>query len=418
MKAKKNRKAAWLVVALLLGFYVPMASASRNILFIIIDDMRHDPQAITPNIDILALESTRYNDAYASVPVCLGSRTTLMTGFKPSTHQVGLDGWDFSNYDAVFNNPFITTLPQELSAAGYTTATMGKVFHSPEPSKWDISQPYTSITTLTEFGDPGPDGTYFFRLVMDPAETHPDQAVADWGSQFIDDYDDTAPFFLAIGFEQPHVPWVLPQWAYDLYPAPVPHVPVPGDLDDEPPEARKGREQYDSVLDAGEAANYTGAYLAAISHTDAMVGQVLTSLANSPHAVNTDIVLLSDHGYHLGEKFRWRKLTFWQPAVRVPLYIKSPAIAAGDVDIPVSLLDIPPTILALAGVAAEPQFEGISLTIGASPVEIYMRNGIATLSAGIKQIDYDIAQPGNSDRARYDLTIDADELNNIQPPGC
>ena len=421
----RNRKVL-VMMGLLVWLIAPLAQANRNILFIVIDDMRLDSQALTPNIDALAAASTNYTNAYASVPVCFGSRATLITGMSPATHGF-TEGFVLpSASQAFYNNPSLTTLPEELTAAGYHTATMGKVNHATFPAHWDQVQPFTSILSYLNPLDPGPDGTYFNPLILPLADTHPDQAVADWAENFINTYSGTDPFFLAIGFEQPHLPWVLPQSYYDMYPSPVAHVPPANDFSDEPVRAVEvaerplisGVPQHDVVVNAGKAADYTGAYLAAMTHTDDMVGQVIAALQGSSYANNTDIVLLSDHGYHLGEKAHWRKQTFWEPAVRVPFMIQSPLLPPGDVTTPVSLLDVAPTIMDIAGATAPSQFEGVSLASGSSPVEIYMEDGMATVVGSTKTIDYFVSLPDGNHNAQYDLLTDPGELVNLTPPGC
>lgn len=415
-----------LVIALTAWLIAPLAQANRNILFIILDDMRLHSQALTPNIDALAATSTNYTNAYATVPACIGSRASLLTGMKPSTHGLTEGFVSSTVYNNFYNDPTLTTLPEELSAAGYFTATMGKVNHTTFAANWDLAQPFTSILSYVNPLDPGPDGTYFNPLVLPSGDTHPDQAVANWAINFINTYSIGLPFFLAIGFEQPHMPWVLPQSYYDMYPTPGAHVPPPNDFDDEPSQALKlarepligGVPQYDIIVNAGKEEDYTGAYLAAMSHTDDMVGQVVAALQASAYAATTDIVLLSDHGYHLGEKSHWRKLTFWEPSVRVPFMINSPALSPGDITSPVSLLDVAPTILDLAGATAPAQFEGVSLLSGASAVEIYLDDGVATVSGSTKTIDYLLSTPGGLHIAKYDLLTDPEELVNLTPPGC
>ncbi|MEZ5569764.1 MAG: sulfatase-like hydrolase/transferase [Halioglobus sp.] len=158
------------------------------------------------------------------------------------------------------------------------------------------------------------------------------------------------------------------------------------------------------------------------SHTDAMVGQLLTALANSRHAENTDIVFWSDHGFHLGEKFHWRKNTFWDQAVKVPLLVKSagnPKYPVKDILEPVSLLDLAPTVLDLAGLPPFPQFEGVPLHDSAhrKPVEVYFKGGRATVANGWKIIDYDTgAVPAIDDMAAYWVEFDRAETNNVILP--
>ncbi|NND68704.1 MAG: sulfatase-like hydrolase/transferase [Halioglobus sp.] len=419
----------------------------RNILFISIDDLRnwtgyngeYGGTIHTPNIDALANVSTRFTNAYASVPFCLGSRTTVVTGLSPATHQVGVSpslvGVGSPQYNAIYNNPAIKTLPEVMSDNGYYSAVAGKVFHKQIPAKWDEAGPPIDLSPFFNAFDPGPDGTFFKPEVLAPGIEHPDQTVANWAENFIDTYSGQDPFFLAVGFYQPHVPWRVPQWAYDLYPlgSVVAHTPTPGDMDDEPQDAvdivsnllpTSGLPVHETIVLAGKTIEYTQAYLASISHTDAMIGQVMLALQNSTFAANTDVVLWSDHGFHLGEKFHWRKLTFWEPSVRVPLLISSP----GNSNYPivnetraVNLLDLAPTVLDLAGLPPFSQFEGAPLhdAVNASPVEIYARDGRATVIGGQKFVDYDFSQPSVYNIATYDLTTDPGEYVNLTPPpGC
>ncbi len=133
---------------------------------------------------------------------------------------------------------------------------------------------------------------------------------------------------MAIGLSLPHVPWRLPQWAFDLHPLDkvvLPEVPA-DDLDDIPPAgvalARfpsftfegKFYDPYDLVRESGLWRQHVQAYLAACSHTDAMVGQILAALDAGQYADNTAVVLWSDNGFHLGEKLHWHKMALWEQA--------------------------------------------------------------------------------------------------------
>lgn len=416
---------------------------TRNILFIAVDDLRnwvgytgdYEGTVHTPNIDALAAVSTRYLNAYAPVPQCVGSRTSVMMGLSPATHHItratfGLDSATLAIYD----NPALMSLPQVLSQNGYHTAATGKVFWKPYPDRWNEAGP--TPPNLLILGDPGPDNTYLDDQVLPEGEEHPDQTVADWAANFISTYTGAEPFFLAAGFYLPHTPWVAPQWAYDLYPLEdiVTSVPPVNDLDDEPAPAVSlvsgltplGLTQYQLIEYAGKAADYTRAYLASISHTDAMVGQVLAALASSPYASNTDVIFWSDHGFHLGEKFHWNKNTFWEQSVKVPLLVSSPGnpnYPVGDVTAAVGLLDLAPTVLDLAGLDPFLQFEGVPLRNAGNhgPVKIYFNNGRATVTQfGRKSIDYDLSlAQGSSDQAAYNLLTDKNEEFNIwTPPGC
>jgi len=424
---------AMLLLATALGTGVPAAHAGRNILFIAIDDMRVDPQALTPNLDALAAQSTVYSNAYTTAPWCLPSRTSVMFGLSPATHKIGLTPKLLQKknqppYSTIYGDPNRKTLPEVLAANGYTTGVAGKVFHESEPSRWMLNGPPIPWDTVYDLADPASSNTTHVPYGVLPAGVvHPDQVVADWAAEFIQ--NEPGPFFLAVGFFQPHLPWIAPQWAYDMYPAVTVNMPVPGDLADEPAAAVAyareptidGMSQYDLIAIAGQQEALTRAYLAAITHTDAMIGQLLAALASSGHADDTDVIVWSDHGYHLGEKFHWHKVTFWQEVVRVPLLIRSPNVPAVTVTQPVSLLDLAPTVLDLAGLSPFPQFEGVSLRTGSSPVAIYEDNARATVVGSTKTIDYDLSTPGTAHMATYNLAADPKELVNLSfkpPVGC
>ncbi|NQX89741.1 MAG: sulfatase-like hydrolase/transferase [Halioglobus sp.] len=398
---------------LLLLMLLTGEALARNIVFISIDDMRVDAQAIIPHIDALAAEGTRYTKAYTTAAWCLPARTSVLFGLSPETHGVGVH-LGYEGYEELYANSTMQTLPEVFSAAGYTTASVGKVFHTPEPTRWDVNGPTVPWENFDDLFGPGPFGTFMHSGPY--GSPHPDQEIADWAVDFINNQE--GPFFLAVGFFQPHLPWVAPQWAYDLYPNPTVHIPPAGDLNDEPTIAQQWANnpimffmltQYDLINLSGLAQEYTRGYLAAVSHSDAMVGQVLAAIDDS----TTDVILWSDHGFHLGEKFHWRKQTLWEPVVKVPLIIKSPAIPTGEQIKEVSLLDLAPTALDLAGLPPFAQFEGVSLRTGASPVKIYYEDAMARVLQGAKTINY------GTDIAGYNLRTDPGELINLPPPpGC
>ena len=267
----------------------------RNILFIAVDDLRnwvntsgdytgpvqtwatdagdYQGRTYTPNIDALAAVSTRYLNAYAAVPQCVGSRASVMMGLSPATHGITHASFNLdSEFFTLYNDETLKSLPEVMSDNGYYTASSGKLFSAPFPSRWNEAGPYPRFN-FSPF-DPGPDNTFFSPAVFPDTEEHPDQTVANWAAGFIATYDQPVPFFLAAGFNLPHIPWQAPQWAYDLYPPEkiVAFTPPTDDLDDEPDIAVArvtalgpfGLSQYESVEAAGKSADYTRAYLASI----------------------------------------------------------------------------------------------------------------------------------------------------------
>ncbi|MDZ7783884.1 MAG: hypothetical protein U5K56_13435 [Halioglobus sp.] len=244
--------------------------------------------------------------------------------------------------------------------------------------------------------------------MLAPGETHPDQAMADWARRTSSrPTSDSQPFFLAVGFYLPHIPWQVPQWAWDLYPAPLTHTPVPGDLDDESDAAVEtarrlywnGVPQYDLVLNAGKVEDYTRAYLASISHTDAMVGQVLDALAASDHAAIPPTSCCGPTtATILGEKFHWRKGAFWETAVQgTPVH--QIAVDSRRRHDRRSQLAGPGAHGARSGggAAESGASRGYPSFGPRSPVEIYHGNGMATVSAGTKNISTDVntSTPGS-----------------------
>lgn len=403
-----------------------------NILLLCIDDLNDwvgylagHPGVHTPNIDRLRAQSYSFNRAYCSVPVCIGSRASALWGLSPDSTGV-VESGDEAAYRDLMRSPDLRPLPYWFSQAGYETISTGKVFHHQKgtPRHWDVFQRYEN--SAITWGD---HGTLFDYGLLEPGKTHTDQVSSNFAIEQLK-MTRSRPWFMAIGLFQPHVPWRLPQWAFDLHP--IDKVALPrvraNDLEDIPQEgvklARKplleaeGVEvtQHELVIKSGLWRQHVQAYLAACSHTDAMVGQILDTLDASPHAENTAVVLWSDNGYHLGEKLHWRKMALWEQATRVPLLIRAPGMveSGGAFDLPVSLLDLAPTLTDIAGIPKPSQFEGESL-LGLTP-EI-AKSRVATMRWGnaesIRVGKWRWTQYSNGGQELYDLSVDPREYNNL-----
>ncbi len=403
-----------------------------NILLLCIDDLNDwvgylgtHPGAYTPNIDRLRAQSYSFNRAYCTVPVCIGSRASAMWGLRPETTQVH-ESWDMAAYGQLLKSQELRPLPLFFSESGYETISTGKVFHRPIGTKrfWEVYQPYKTMPHT--FGD---HGTLFDYGLLEPGEVHSDQISANFAIDQLNS-SRTRPWFMAIGLFHPHVPWRLPQWAFDLHP--LDEVVLPevraDDLDDiprggvaladEPLTELNGKRitQNELVLGSGLWKEHIQAYLAACSHTDAMVGQILDALDASAYANNTAVVLWSDHGYHLGEKLHWRKMALWEHANRVPLLIRAPGMVepGGGFDLPVSLLDLAPTLTNIAGIPTPAQFEGASLLgitpeIAATrPAQMRWGDAVSTRIGKWRWTRY----PDGGEEL-YDLSIDPQEYNNL-----
>lgn len=356
------------------------AAEPPNILFIAIDDQNDwigclggHPQIQTPHIDALAARGTVFTNAHCQSPLCNPSRTSLMTGLRPSTTGVyGLAPW-FRNLEEFRD---VITLPQYLAQHGYRTYSTGKIYHGR----------YGRRKTDAEFHELGPAAGVGVRPEKKLVETPNPHPLVDWGVFPHKDEDKgdwkvaswavetlnmkpPEPFFLSVGFFLPHVPCYATQKWFDLYPEESLTLPPVrrDDRDDTPrfswylhwklPEPR-----LKFLEEAHQWKNLVRSYLACTSFVDSQVGRVLKALEKNDLADNTVVVLWSDHGWHLGEKLITGKNTLWDRSTRVPLIFAGPGITAGAVcRQPAELLDIYPTLIDVCGLPAKNGLEGHSL---------------------------------------------------------
>lgn len=357
-------------------------SKKPNVLFIAIDDLNDwvgalqgHPQVKTPNIDRLARKGALFTNAHCQAPLCNPSRTSVLTGLRPSTTGVhGLAPW-FRTLAPLKDH---VSLPQHFSNNGYKTLTTGKIFHDnngrrPTDSEFQIIGPAAGVGArpTEKLIPPTPGGNHPLMDWGTFPHTDPDKqdyTVATWAVEQLGGTFDS-PFFLSVGFFLPHVPCYATQAWFDLYPEEGLQMPPVNrdDRKDTPafswnlhwdlPEPRlswcESNQQWMPLVRS---------YLACISFVDSQVGRLLDALEKSEYRDNTLIVLWSDHGYHLGEKLITGKNTLWERSTRVPLIFAGPGIPAGIVcDEPVELLDIYPTLAELCGLPSVPHLEGHSI---------------------------------------------------------
>jgi len=371
---------AFICFAALFGVHTPVLSAAPpNVLFIVIDDQNDwigcldgHPQVKTPHIDQLAGRGTLFLNAHCQSPLCNPSRTSVMTGRRPSTTGVyGLAPW-FRTVDALRN---IVTLPQHFSNAGYTTYTVGKIYHgrtwsNGEVKEFDVVGKPEPGLRPKEKRVPTPRGGRGMDWGLYPYKDsdQKDWKTASWAVEQLDEKPE-GPFFMAVGFALPHVPLYATQKWFDLYPEDLVELPplLDNDRSDTPrfswylhwklPEPRRK-----FLLEAGEQTKIVQSYLACVSFVDSQVGRVLDALERNGYAENTVVVLWSDHGYHLGEKEITGKNTLWDRSARVPLVFAGPGVSQGArCQRAVELLDIYPSLSELCGLDKPEGVEGISL---------------------------------------------------------
>ena len=233
------------------------------------------------------------------------------------------------------------------------------------------------------------------------------------------------PFFMAVGFVLPHVPWFAPQEWFDLHPLDSIQLPpyLENDMDDIPGIGKQIAEMLhmptaEWMKENDEWKKVVQAYLATVSMVDYCVGHVLRALEESGHAENTIVILWSDHGYHLGEKNRFAKQSLWERSTRMPLVIAAPGFSGGQsVGAPASLLDVYPTLLDLCGLPPNPGNEGVSLVpLMKNPDKEWPHYAITTYGENnhsVRSERYRYIRYEDGSEELYDHQADSDEWTNL-----
>ena len=413
MKLRLCSLLGWLLVSL------THAADRPNILFIAVDDLRPEFGAYganyvkSPNLDRIAKEGITFNRAYCQQAVCSPTRSSLLTGTRPDTTKV----WDLVTHfrDAL---PDVVTLPQHFKNNGYFVQGMGKIYHGSldDPQSWSVpwgtpkAETYAlpENVTLNErryavdrvkddasatkgkgkgkgaktakaAGVTVPDSMPATKNIRGPAfegaevpdNTFQDGKVAELAVSTLRDISQKKePFFLAVGFIKPHLPFIAPKKYWDLYdPAKIQLATNPFRPKDAPEYA---------ILPGGELRNYHGipeghvpddlarqlkhGYYAAISYMDAQVGKVLAELDRLDLRKNTIVILWGDHGWKLGEHDAWCKHSNSENDTNTALLLSVPGMKNAGVKTNslVEFVDIYPTLADLAGLSLPKHLEGVS----------------------------------------------------------
>ncbi|VGO14056.1 Choline-sulfatase [Pontiella desulfatans] len=410
-------------------------NSKPNVLMIAIDDLNDwvgfmdgHPNTKTPHMDRLAAQGTIFMNAHTAAPHCGPSRTALMSGLRPSTTGI---------YAHVFDEDLEKTpagqgiyLSNWFENNGYKTMGKGKIFHHWAPE--GAFQEFDGTREAPRFG-PKPEKRFTWDTIgtgtdwgvyPERDEDLPDFKTAEWAVERLKQKHDE-PFFMAVGFVLPHVPWYAPQKWFDLHPLEEIETPpyLKGDQDDVPPMARKIAEMLhmptaDWAKESGEWKHIVQAYLATVSMVDHCVGMVLDELERSGYAENTVVVLWSDHGYHLGEKNRFAKQSLWERATRMPMIFTAPEFKGGQsTDGPASLMDLYPTLLELCGLPANPKNEGVSLVpLMRDPKAKWNHNAITTYGENnhaVRSQRYRYIRYEDGSEELYDCLKDPNEWKNL-----
>lgn len=412
------------LMVLLAATSISAADPARrmNVLAIVSDDMNTalgtygHPLVKTPHIDRLAARGMRFDRAYCQVPLCNPSRTSLLAGLRPEKTGV----WTLSA-SARELMPNAVMLPEYFRQQGYFTAQVGKIFHTGEGHEdarsWDVlikefgkHPPKEEILREEDINGPR-SHTMDWAILKTPDERTPDGIMARKAVEVLQKAaKDDKPFFIATGFRRPHAPFAAPKPYFDLYDAdetPLPNVPqghyeglLPASLNYGPPK---------KPLTGKQEREVTAAYYACNSFVDAQVGVLLDAVDRLELWENTVIILLSDHGYHLGEHGLWHKNSLFEGSARVPLILYAPGEAGAGKACrrPVELVDVFPTLTGLCNVPTPGGLDGKSLVpLLKNPEQTWKKAAYTAVARGktpskhTKKIKY-FGRSVRTDRWRY-----------------
>lgn len=442
-----------------------------NVLLICVDDLKPalgcygDKLAKSPNIDRLAARATLFENAFCNQAVCAPSRNALLTGLRPQTLGIYDLGTNFRK-----SVPEAITLPQIFKQNGYRTEGLGKIFHvghgnNEDPVSWSVPHWKANVVAYAEtvggdkkvltreealFANQNAAGlprgaAYEAADVADNA--YPDGVLADEAVKRLQAAAEkpAEPFFVAVGFVKPHLPFCAPKKYWDM------HDPAKFSLAarQTPPD---GAPAYAPQF-GGELRQYAGipeqgpippemqrtlihGYYAALTYMDAQLGRVLDELDRLKLADRTIVVLWGDHGWHLGDHGIWCKHTNYEQAAHIPLIVAVPQIARTTQRTAAlaESVDIYPTLCELAGITPSPsaKLDGKSFVhVLRDPaaitkpaiIHVYPRNpqgkgpliGRAIRTARYRLVEWKKpgASPETADIELYDYETDPTETRNF-----
>jgi arylsulfatase A-like enzyme len=414
------------LIALISFVTLPLFAADKpNVLFIAIDDLRPElgcygeKHMVTPNLDKLATQGRLFRNHYVQVPTCGASRYALLTGKYP--RQAAAMGNNAASLAPKTEPAQPYSLPMLFQKSGYETVCLGKISHSADGLKGDDKSkvrsgepelPYSWDVIWGPAGEWQDSWKAFFGYAGGktrdrkttpayegadvPDDGYPDGLTAAEAIKQLNRLKDK-PFFLAVGFYKPHLPFNAPKKYWDLYdPKKLPIAPfreAPAHVDPKI-SLHKGGEllgQYTfegskaATVDEANAARLRHAYFAAVSYTDAQVGRVVAELDKLGLSKNTIVVVWGDHGWHLGDHGVWGKHTLHERSLRSVFLVRTPEQKqpGKPTDAVVQAIDIFPTLSAFAKLPASPNVDGKSLVPllenpeakWANPALSFWRNG-------------------------------------------
>jgi choline-sulfatase len=437
-------RTSWVRVSISVGAnsYDDGVSGRPNVLLIMVDQLAAQwlpayghSVVHAPALTALAAESIVFDAAYCPSPLCAPSRAAILCGRRASALGV---------FDNAAELPASApTFVHALRAAGYRTCLTGKM-HFVGPDQLHGFERRLTTDVYPASLDWTPDWTrpvvdrlpwyHSVHSVLEPArtiaslQTDYDDEVAFHAVREVHNLARTGgedPFLLVVSFTNPHDPWEVPPRHWDLYDASAIGGPAVGllSLDEADPHSRRLREMsgIDEVsLSDEDVRRARHGYYAAIRYVDERIGCVLGALRDTGLDSETIVVFTADHGEFLGERGLWYKMSFLEPAARVPLFVRTPRVAAGRVASPVSLVDLAPTVLDLCGVdGAGLAVDGEGLLGPPDPsgrvpaVCEYHAEGVNAPAAMIRDGRFKLIVCRGDPDLLYDLEADPLELSNL-----
>ncbi|WP_246431424.1 sulfatase [Winogradskyella flava] len=354
-----------------------------NILFIAVDDLRPELNLYgvnhikSPNLDKLADESLVFDRAYCNIPVCGASRASLLTGLRPTRHR-------FINYStrADKDAPQAVSLPNFFKQNGYTTISNGKIYHkrNDDSLAWDnIWFPKGNIRNYQleknriDNGDANlaVAGAAAFEMADVDDTAYFDGKIAQKGIADLKMLKNkNEPFFLALGFMKPHLPFNAPKKYWDLYDRAKIELPESYVQPKSTPKQAFHNfgelRNYGNIPKKGDlpkdlAKELIHGYYACVSYIDAQIGLVLGELKRLELEDDTIVVLWGDHGWNLGDHKLWSKHSTFETALKTPLILKVPGKTKGQKTNAITeYVDIYPSLVELAGLDVPKNIEGHS----------------------------------------------------------
>jgi len=429
MRNRRNNSIHYILTTLVLIFIISSCQNTKekipmNVLFIAVDDLQPELNCYgandmqTPNIDQLASNGVLFTQAYIQQSICMASRASVMTGIRPQ--KKGL----FTGESVQKLTPNAITLNKLFEANNYNIAAYGKIYHHAidhteqfgdrhqDPQEKWVGRGYLTDESIEQMyfneahplkGRQSENRGPAFESADVPDSAYIDGYNTELALRKLKDFKaESKPFFMAVGFHKPHLPFVAPKKYWDMYP--LEDISMP-----EITTIPENSTRY-TLRDWGELRNYYGipksktpigidttlllrqGYFACVSYVDAQIGKILQQLKDLELDQNTIIVLWGDHGYKLGDYGYWCKWSNMNIDTRIPLIINSPDGQKNEkCTAVVEALDIYPTLAELCGLQVPEQVEGKSL--------------VSLLNHPHPELDQYAYSIWPHDRGEYDKTI-------------